>query len=315
MILDSQRFLNSRIEGKFASVYLFLGDEDTLVQSCFQFLQSSYLKHYGTENQEFNIEKFQGDKEMIEKVIESCQTFPLLSQKKLVVLTHVEKLNDSFREQICAYLAAPAEFCILALLENSRPDKMTLQKALPQAVASKGVLVKCWKPFEEDRMEWIQKKCWNYGKKISIEAVRFLSEEGGESLAELASEIEKTVLLIGNKTWIQKEDLQQALSFGGNYTVWNLLEALEKKDLKNSLTILENCLEQGEQPVKLLHLIARSYRNKIDDFLLVQRDSAFAVPQAASVLLEQFKEADLTLKRGGGTESAVLEKVLIELCK
>ena len=136
-----------------------------------------------------------------------------------------------------------------------------------------------------------------------------LSELGGESLAELSTEIEKLLLYVGERKDISAPDVKETLSFRRAVSTWKFSECLEKGDFKEAAKILQVCLQQGEDHFRLLHLLAQSVRQKMSC-----EDSG--QPRSdPSRLLRALKNADLSLKSGEKVESACLEQFLVSFQK
>lgn len=303
-ILDSAQFLKPSKNFKdFPSALLLIGDEENLVAESFHHFRSQFEVAYGKENLEFNVEVFHGDRDEPERIVESCMTLPFLSEKRLVVVHHIEKGSDLFQKKLTGYCSSPNPSTCLLLLWNAKPNQTTLAKELPSQIIQCGTIVKCWKLFEERKLPWVQEKCAKMGKQISPKAVEFLVKECGESLGELTSEIEKLVLYVGEKKEISLSDVQETMSFKRNRSIWDFIDHLEKGNIKKAGQILEHCLEQGEEPIKMLNMIARSVRNRVN------RSNYINVPSLL-VLFNQLKQYDLLLKSGHGLEAGIFENLL-----
>lgn len=298
-ILNAYQFSGEIKESKdFAPTYLFVGDEETIIAESFHHFKIAFFARYGNEIPDFNVENLHADKDEVERIIESCLTLPIVSEKKLVIVHYLEKMSEQSQSALKEYCAAPNSSTCLVLLLNAKPSDATMRKELPDQVIKNGVAIKCWKPFESRRPQWIMEKVSQVGKSISFETAQLLSLEGGQSLGELASEIEKLVLFVGEKNEITLSDVKETMSFRRDRSIWDFIDHLEKGEIKKAANILGNCLEQGEEPIKILNLIARSCRR------LSKND-----PE----LFNELKRTDLLLKSGHGTESSVFEKILNRL--
>ncbi len=302
--VDSAQFLKSiKSPQAIPSLLLLIGEEATLLEDCFKSFENAFFSRYGQEFLEFNYESLNGTTNGADAIIESCSTLPFGAQKKLVVVHHVEKLPDAFKKSIAEYLQNPNPSTSVVFFWNDRPNATNLNHALTEAVTQVGSVVKCWKPYKDRRPEWIQQELSKYSKKISIQGAMLLSEEGGESLAELKSEIEKLVLYVGKKSSIEVHEVRQTMSFKRGESIWDLTDALEKGQMKEAGTVLKNCLAQGEEPLLLLNLIARSVRKNRE--ILGEKKSASAT--------HQMKKLDHLLKSGHGAESAAFERLIQSL--
>ncbi len=307
MIFDVQQFSQKpSASEKFAPVYVFAGDEETLVQECHHRLKTAFIKRFGDQNPDFNQSKYYGDRDSAEKIVESCQTLPLSSEMKMTTVHRAEKLSDSGQEYISEYCAAPNPSTCLTLLWLARPNETFMRKSLPSVAAKNGVLVKCWKPYEDRRPAWIESKMKEKGKTITRDAAALLSQEGGDSLSELSTELDKLVLFIGERNEAAVQDVKETMSFSRESSPWDFAEHLDKGQFRKAGAILEHCLSQGEEPIRMLNLLANACKRNAD--------SVNGLPEGKEAdLFREIKKADLLLKSGHGTESAVFERLLL-LC-
>ena len=319
--LDHRAFINSvKLAKKFSSLYLFVGEEDTLLDQCRLSLQKSFFQVFPESNNDFNFERFYGDRAEPAAIAESCATFPLGSSMKLIIVHHLEKMSETKRSELAELLQKEDQpSTALVMLWGTKPSATALNHALTLAVEKNGVVVKCWKPFENQRPEWIKEEVQSKGKSIALDACKLLSEEGGESLSDLKSEIEKCFLYVGEKKQIELQEVRTILSFGRARTIWNFLDFLESGDIRRAAQAMEDCLDQGEEPVKLIAMIAKTLRSSQNPapswtpFPKQNKPRKQWNDKQLSGLIPFLKEMDLAFKSGQSRESAQLEILLEKL--
>ena len=168
------------------------------------------------------------------------------------------------------------------------------------AASGQGMAVKFWTLFEDRRGPWIQERALREGKDITREAAELLSREAGETLRELQSEIEKCALYVGLKKRIEVQDVRETMSFRRRQLAWDFVNHLERGNVKEAGRAMELSLQQGEEPVRMLNLLAGAFR----------RAAAGKSAKARRRLFSRLKESDLLLKTGHGPESAAFERLL-----
>lgn len=300
-VVDSAQFLKLKPgAGQLPPLVLLIGEEETLLQDCLKAFESAFFARYGREFPEFNQETLNGTQDGVEKIIEACSTLPFGSEKKFVTVHRIEKLPEASKKMLAEFLSSPSPSTTAVFLWNDRISAAALNHELLSAVQNGGTVVKCWKPFEDRRPDWIQQEVSRHGKKISFQAAELLSEEGGESLSELKSEIEKLILFIGKKPTIDVNEVRQTMSFKRGESVWDLTEALEKGRTQEAGSILRECLAQGEDPFMLLNMVARSIR---------QNRKAIGGEKSAAAA-HRLRALDRLLKSGHSTESAAFERLI-----
>lgn len=258
---------------------------------------------------DFNLEILHGDRDDAEKIFESCSTLPLGSDRKLVIVRRLEEYSeDSFR-QIQNYCESPSPSTTLVLLWNVKlTQKMMINEDLIRQIEAMpgGWLIKCWPLTNDRRLDWIRTTAREKGKNILGDAAEFLSKEGGNSLNEIQSEMEKIFLFLGDKKTIEISDVKECMSFRRDQSVWDLANNLEQGKLQKAGQALEHCLEQGEDPIGLLNLMARSCRRMFSGSGERDREKR----RKFALLFDKIKKADLSLKTGQGKESVIFEQLV-----
>ena len=304
---DSSQFLKNINNLKdFPNILMLVGDEDMLLSDCLKAFQAAFLKRFGSEMLDFNLEVLYGDKDQTSRILDACSTLPLGSGRRLVIVHEAQKISPNGLEQLETYLTSPNITTSAVFLWNGKPTQQLLGRRMFTLAGKSGTLVRCWKlTFDDRRSEWVRSEILGLGKEIAKEAADLLSREGGESLRELRGEIEKLVLYAGAKKKIEVQDVRETMSFRRDQLVWNFLDHLEVGRIKEAGRTMEHCLEQGEAPVFVLSLMARSARK------MASQGSAAKKSRAVQLrLFNELKETDLALKSGHDLESGVFERLL-----
>jgi|GEM_PF-3416413 len=97
-------------------------------------------------------------------------------------------------------------------------------------------------------------------KRLAPAAWDVLSKKVGFELTEAMTALNKLVIYVGNKEEISAADVENAIGRTKNEAVFELSNALAKKDLKRALWLLEELLERGEHHQVLHAIIAREVR-------------------------------------------------------
>ena len=104
----------------------------------------------------------------------------------------------------------------------------------------------------------------------------------GDNLGDLSQELEKLVLFAGSETTLTPALVTQLASHSRTYNIFALVEALGEPAFHLRLTSLGHLLDLGEQPPKILGMLARQVR------LLIQVKEASAKnPAELSRILKQ----------------------------
>ncbi len=314
MIVDSSPFLKSlQSLTDFPGVLALVGDEDLLLFDCLKAFQNAFFKRFGDAMQDFNRETLYGDKDDAARIMDACATLPLGSERRLVIVQEAQKISASGLEELEAYFAQPNPSTSAVFLWNGKPTQPLLARGFFAQTGGQGTVVRCWKlTFEDRRSDWVRSEVFRQGKEIAREAAELLAREGGESLRELRGEIEKLALYVGQRKKIEVQDVRETMSFRRNQLVWDFTTHLEAGRTAKAGQAMEQCLEQGDEPIRILNSMARSARKIVAGSGTRRVPDPMARKAVQLKLFNQIKESDLALKSGHGPESGIFERLLLQ---
>ncbi len=275
-----------------------MGEEESLMKDHIKEIASRYIKIYGDSILEFNLDKFNADSIDVERVLDSCLTLPCGQTKKLVLLEHLEKYSPSSKSKIEEYCGAPSASTTLLIQWTTKLNSSIFNNPLVKSISTKGFVLKYWKLFEDKRPPWIQAEFLKEGYRIPFAAAQLLSEEGGETLADLKNEIEKLKIFCFENKEVSIEAVKEAMSFKRSHSLWSFIDSLESKNYRAAGQILEECLAEGEEPIKIIYFLAKFLRKSSDKM----------APEVLKKLLRKLKQCDGLLKLGEDLEAALLEQ-------
>lgn len=108
--------------------------------------------------------------------------------------------------------------------------------------------------------QFIQKYVSSLNKEINKEAIVRLHEIVGLNTADLAGEIDKLITFVGDKKTIEISDINAVCSHLQQVKSWDLLDAIGERNLRKALSIYKQCINQGENSVGLITMIANRFR-------------------------------------------------------
>jgi DNA polymerase-3 subunit delta len=239
---------------QFAPVYLFHGSEDLLIEESVKAIVEAALDE-GTKG--FNYDVVYGSKVEAKDVVAMAASFPMMSKRRIVVVKEFEKLvaAESERDIFLAYLARPLESTSLILI-TEKPD---FRKKPFTDLKKKAVVVECNALYDNQVPAWITSRVKKLKREMKPEAVRVLHEYVGNSLRGLQNELDKLFIFVGDKRTIDAEDVHAVVGASKGYTIFELQNAIGRKDLKQALTILERMMEYGESPQFIIVMLTRFF--------------------------------------------------------
>jgi len=277
----------------------------------------------------------------LEDFFESVKSSSLIPEKKLIILKNIfgaksEALLKFFRPKAGPPLAEKSadlskrDDVILIIVNFGDSDKGKLFEYLiekPNQVQN----FKLLKAYEVK--PWAKQFSNSLGMDFTGEALDFLISSCGLNLWRLDCEIRKLADFSASggkiRSIISKSQVEELTVPSANYKIFELTDALAKKNKKKALEALYVAFDNGEKPTELLGLLAWQIRNllrfklnpgrpsdlKLHPFVLEKiKESArlFSVDEL-NAILSKIIDLDLAFKTGGLNEKTALSLLIAEL--
>jgi DNA polymerase III subunit delta len=322
--------LNQQLKsGDIQPVYLLLGPEVYQRDRTVKLIRKTLLP---IESLGFDYAEFPGKTTPMAHIIEAVNTFPMLSKVRLVLVTDIDCAPAAEHEPLLQYLERPARRGVLVLVAEGL-DKRTIlaKRLLDQACVVEFPLLK-----DYALKTWANEYIRHQGCQISSGALDRLIAISGQELMPLVNEIDKLILYIGDGKTIADSLIGQMVVASHQNKLYELTEAIGKKDRKTALRILANVLESGEPALKVLAAMAGHFRQVLIarealDAGLDARAAAAAAqsdprwadrlaraaravdPESAREMCRKSAEADRRIKSTGLKEKLILESLIHSL--
>lgn len=130
-------------------------------------------------------------------------------------------------------------------------------------------------------VSWLKEELHKKGIEMPNPAIYLLSEYSNYTPERVMSEIEKFDLL--DKDEIKESDIRELISNTQEFDIWKFLDALNGKDKSEKpISIMEKLLNQGEDPMYMLAMINRNFRQLVQ--VKDMREKGSSSKEIASVL-------------------------------
>lgn len=252
--MNHTEFFKTLKSGETAPVYLFTGEEGYVLNSALKQLENAVVP---SDMRDVNLTILPSDADGF-KIAEACETFPFFSEKRMVVVEESAFVSSKGKaeneERFFEYLKNPLPSTVL-VLTSAAPDKR--KKAYK--ILSQHTLVEFNPLSDSELMGWIEKILRSLDLTIERNALLFLLEYADARPEALISELEK--LAAYKKTGvINKDDILTIITPSSEYNIFNMTDALLRRDKKTALSLLSYMLTQKEEPIYLLGAISKQYR-------------------------------------------------------
>lgn len=256
-------FIKSINDKKLQTKYLFSGTDHYLTS----ILLKGLIKVLDIDNPDFNITKFEEAPFDFDKIYESVMTLPVFADKKLTIinLSNAKKgdtLNlGDFMQNLDQ---VPSDSYIAVILGDSNIDGIDKAKfkAVDTSSADDNFLL--------NRISLVVTK--GAKKNIDKTAANLLIEYSNRDLGKITTEAKKLVSYVGDNPTITVADVKEIVEKTLDFQVFELTNALGKKDAVGAYTILGAMRENKGEFQGVVGLIYTYFRRLLHVSLSKNKD-------------------------------------------
>ena len=245
-------------------VYLIYGTEDLRLQQALARLKKRVAD---VADLDFNFDTFEGESAKADDIVASCNTLPFLSERRLVVVKNVDKMNAEGWNVLANYAGDPSPTTVLVLVAT----KLAKNTRLYKAVDKLGGAAEYAAPRKSEYPREVQRMFSDRGKKIALNAAELLVEAVGFDLRRLSAEADKAVAFVGGREEITRDDIEQVASTTAPSSAYEFTDALANRDCRAALRLLSELLGDGESVYGLHALSLRALRDLIAARVVIER--------------------------------------------
>lgn len=258
--------------GEAGGIYLLVGEDGRVVEKARDMLLSLV-----DGMPELNVTFFE-DGADVHEIEACCRSYPLYSQKRAVVVRDFKGSLEPMKK----YLGSPEPFTVLIFTsEKLTPNFSGCMRNM--------TVVECGKLSRDVLVPYIAKRAAAGGATVTRPAAELLIEYTLSSLAAIENETDKLCLITDA---ITEADVKNNVSASSEYKIFELSDAISKKEGGRALRILRTLLSDGFSPGAVLGMLENHYRklmyavlNRGDDSLALKlgvKDGAVYMAQKAA---------------------------------
>ena len=260
----------------------------------------------------YNQDRYTGGEVSLVTITATCNTFPFLSEQRLVILDGLPKKRggeDSssskstegasgggkgrkkksskggsmtragFEKGLAEAVSGLPDSTVLIVLVD---EELSATSPLLKAAEEHGKVLQSTLPKGAALESWIKKRAQARGAKISGEAVTMLADFIGNQLRLLANELDKLATYVGAGNVIEASHVRLLSAHVQEARIFDLTDALAQRNRTLALNLLHELLADGMHPLAMLPTITSQVRN----LLLVKElaSSGLRAQQIASAM-------------------------------
>jgi DNA polymerase-3 subunit delta len=289
--------------GKVGAIYLLAGPDETGKMA----LAGEFLDLVEPDLRAFNVDRLYGGETTGAEVVDAARTLPMMVPRRVVLLVHAERLLNPKKDSetttrdlafLEEYVKAPIDTCCLVLVA----DSIDKRRSLARQLLSKAVVVECAGPADAaEAAKWVRDRVAREGLTIDARAARLVADRIGPDISRLRSDVERLVLYASGNETISEADVKEIVAPATSPDDWGVTRAIERGSARDALRELGLMMDSGAVPYMILGQLAWFVRTKTP------------TPKLSSAVEAVFR-TDLAIKSSAGDPTALLERLVVELC-
>jgi DNA polymerase III subunit delta len=236
----------------FLPIFYFFGEDSFSIDNALRTVEESFKDIITSD---FDKEYFYGDEKNLNEVLDLAAAFPFGSEKKLIIFKDFEKVKD--KKALTAYAKSPVDFTTIIFIHRGAITNLSSDPF--KTLAAKNFIFEAKELKGHNLINWIIEYAEAKGKHLPAENAQLLVDIVGESRSLIEDQLEKILIFLGDEKEITLQSIQALSTALKQYTIFDLQNALAKKDKKNSLKIAFNLLEKGAEPTYIIHMLTRYF--------------------------------------------------------
>ncbi len=213
--------LKARLNKKVEVCYLVQGEDILLYDKALEMIK----KAVNLQLEDFNFNVFDDDSFNADLVMDTLETMPMGSDKKVVLLKNITNINENFKKKLKEYLKNPVQSTCLVIFDFFNKFDFLISEKISAKRLDDASL-----------KELIRAELKKYNKEISNDACQKLIEACCSYYSLIKNELEK--LGSCEDIDISEKSVEELVCKQTEFTVFELTDALSKRDADKALSLL-----------------------------------------------------------------------------
>jgi DNA polymerase III subunit delta len=332
MSLTVDKILADWKKKQFKPVYWLEGEEEYFINSLMNYAEHEILTD---SEKEFNLTIFYGKDADWATVTNACCRYPMFSDKQIVLLKEAQQMRDI--DKLEPYIQKPLSSTVFVVAYKEK--KLDGRGKLAKLLKEKAVLFSTKKLYDNQLPEWTEELIGEKGYAINPKALAILIDHVGNDLSRLDNEIEKMLVNLGKRKNITEDDIELYVGVSKEYNVFELQEALARKDVAKALRIVQYF--EGNPKAGPIQLILPSLHNFfsktymlfgqsgvdektlaatlgvnpyfLKDYVLSAKNYSYSGVEQALLLLHQYNLRSIGVNSAPTEDASLLKEMIIKM--
>lgn len=307
--------------------YLIEGNDYVLIQNKIK----EIIKNNKFENTQINT--YDLNEVLLENALEDLDTYGLLSNKKVIIITNFDKIkveeSEKDLDHLLKYLQTPLEDNILIIISNKLDDRKKITKEIKKLVEVIDLKLNS-KDFIKELLTG-----YKYNNDV-IDRLIYLCLDDGTKISNECHKLKNYCLDTKEITLEDVNNLVVKKLGDSNEVVFSLIRSIAEKNTKSSIKLYRELLEYNFEPLAILALLESQFRIiyqvkelalkrlSNDEIAEILKEKPFRIKKTKELInyytLEELHklfiklaDIDLRIKTNGDNGNFLLEQFIINL--
>ena len=234
----------------------------------------------------------------------------MFSNKKIIIcynsnfLSASKQISDDETKELTKYLENSFNDVIIIFVCNE--EKLDQRKKITKQVSE---VTECNKIESFKLSSYLKDYIKNKNYDISSSNIELIISKVGYDLSNLINEVDKLLLYKGDNHSITKEDVEEVITNNIENNVFDLSNAILKKEKEKIMKLYNDLIKIGEDPIKIIIILSNQYRLILQVKLM--RKSGYSETEIINTLKEHPYRIKLAMNSNFSIET--LKKALLDL--
>ena len=243
---DLKKSLSETLE----RIYLVEGEDAFLRDTAVRLIKQKALQEPDLNLTNLNGQDIKADPEQL---LTATESYPFLSERRYVVLRdYYPNATELKNKAIKKVFLDPSETTVLIIVNEQKCENL---KKLDTVT-----FVDCYKAEEDVIVSYLKRRALDEGVLITNGAIKLVLEYSNMDMTRISGEIEKLITFVGKNAEITEETVDLLVSKSQDFQVYELTEAIGKRDYGKSFEILSELLNKNQDKQRLFISVYYHFR-------------------------------------------------------
>lgn len=253
-----ESILSDLSEGKFAPLYILMGEESYFIDKITDFIAQNALRE---EERDFNQTVCFGSDVSAAAVADMARRYPMMAERQVVIVKEAQNIKQW--DQLEQYFEKPQPTTVLVIAyKNGTIDGR--KKILTKAQNAEAVIFESKKLYERDLPVFIVDYLKRHQATIDHKSCQMIAEHIGSDLSRLTSELDKVCLSMPEDSrHITPEVVEEQIGVSKDFNGFEFRSAIANRDVLKANQILKyfDSNPKSGGPFMLIPLLFNFFQN------------------------------------------------------